>query len=384
MANGATGVMRTMTTEIVGHRKWNARAFLAMPVVFNSGRVAALLVGGLLADPGRYLGWGFGKEGVFNFWGREDGVEWVRVWPYALPAVVNGAVILGCAVCAGVGLRETLESTAGVEDLKRWVVGIVKGRKGYVAVEDEEKESDHSNAYSGSDAHCDVRPRLRSIWTRKLMRALVSFALLPLHNTSFLHIFPVFLSMPIQESTGPSPIHSSGGMGFSPRIVGVSLATVGILGIFIQLFLYPRLQKRIGTLGVFRLANTMFPLAYTAAPFLVLLAGHQTAKWPAVGAILLLQVMARTMAIPSSIVLLTEAAPGRHAMGTVHGTGNMLGALASAVGPVMGGVILAWGIDIGVVGLVWWCWLLGVALGALTWSFVVKNEGAGAAKSLGI
>ncbi len=38
--------------------------------------------------------------------------------------------------------------------------------------------------------------------------------------------------------------------------------------------------------------------------------------------------MARTMAIPSTVILLTEAAPAKNVLGTVHGAGNMLAALA--------------------------------------------------------
>lgn len=45
MANGILGVMRTSTAEIVKERKYLARAFLALPLVFNLGRVAALVIG---------------------------------------------------------------------------------------------------------------------------------------------------------------------------------------------------------------------------------------------------------------------------------------------------------------------------------------------------
>lgn len=50
-----------------------------------------------------------------------------------------------------------------------------------------------------------------------------------------------------------------------------------------------------------------------------------------------------------------------------------MSAFASASGPVIGGLVLAWGIDHGAVGLVWWTWMFLVALTALGWSFVLKK-----------
>jgi MFS family permease len=75
MANGMLGVMRTMTAEIVKDRKYHTRAFLALPVVFNSGRVAALAIGGCLADPVKNIPWLFGPSGLFNLYHQPDGVS---------------------------------------------------------------------------------------------------------------------------------------------------------------------------------------------------------------------------------------------------------------------------------------------------------------------
>lgn len=108
MANGIVGVMRTMTAEIVRDSKHQPRAFLAPPVVFNTGRVIALAVGGCLADPVDNLPSLFGPTGLFNFSGHPDGVQWALRYPYALPAVFNGVVLAICLVTATLWLRESL------------------------------------------------------------------------------------------------------------------------------------------------------------------------------------------------------------------------------------------------------------------------------------
>lgn len=222
---------------------------------------------------------------------------------------------------------------------------------------------------------------LRGIWTRPLIKTIIAFGLLPLHNATFLHIFPVFLSMPTAPNADATILRFTGGLGLASPTIGLYLATFGMCGILLQLFIYPRIQQYVGNLGVFRIASCIFPTAYLLAPYLALLSGHNTAKWASMATVLFLQVMGRTMAMPASVILLTEAAPRRNVLGTVHGSGSTLSALSSAVGPVIGGMLLAKGIDVGAVGIVWWSWLLLVALVALGWSFVLdKGEKGGDAK----
>lgn len=89
--------------------------------------------------------------------------------------------------------------------------------------------------------------------------------------------------------------------------------------------------------------------------------------------ILLLQVTARTFGIPSSVILLTNSAPSPAALGAVHGVGNMAGALARAVGPALGGVVFGWGMEWGVIGLVWWGYLVVIGVIGLGWSFLLRE-----------
>jgi MFS family permease len=389
MANGIVGVMRTMTAEIVKERKHQPRAFLAPPVVFNSGRVIALAVGGCLADPVDNLSYLFGAKGILNFSERPEGVQWVLDYPYALPALFNGVVITACLVAASLWLCESLVTrqnksicTGFGRYLRSFVIKMVRRRPNhnYELLHVEEKDcalmtsgnaTDTSVPGHESSTHQQIK---RTIWTRHLCKVLFAFTLLSLHNATFLHIFPMLLSMPAVSDQKPNIIAFKGGLGLASPLIGLYLALLGIAGIVLQLFIYPRLQQRIGTLRVFRLANAIFPVAYIFAPYLVFLIDHDRAKWVAMAAVLFTQVMARTMAIPSSILLLTHASPHRGVLGTVHGAGNTLSALSSACGPAIGGLLLAKGIDIGAVGLVWWAWLLAISIVSLVWSLVLNEH----------
>lgn len=379
MANGTVGVLRTMTAEL-GGRKHQSRVFLAPPVVFNSGRVVALAVGGCLANPVANLPLLFGPAGLLNLSEDPVGVQWLLRYPYALPAIFNGVSLALCLGAAFWWMRETLPAAIIAQrefpTILSWIKNEIWSTKThqYSLIDVEAREPDNPSRTTPESSPAMPRPRLREIWSPYLFRRLVAFGLLPLHNASFLHMFPVLLSMPISPGNEYHDLLLVGGLGLASPTIGIFLAAMSIAGILLQLFLYPRIHGVIGTRGVFMLAGTLFPIAYITVPFLALLASREYLKWVAMVAILLLQVLARTMAIPSSVILLTQAAPDRRVLGTIHGAGNTLSALASACGPAVAGLVLARGIEIGTITLVWWAWLAVVSIVSLAWSLTLERH----------
>jgi MFS family permease len=389
LGNGNVGVMRTMTAEIVKERKYQSRAFLILPLVFNSGMVAGLALGGCLADPVVNLPWLFGPKGLFNIAQLPEGVAWALQYPYALPAISN-AVALGISLILAIfGLKETLPGKEDQRDL-----GIVIGRRvtryiqrvasrksavGYTALELDDSQDDTTNSFTGTILSKPPLPSppppplaFSSIWTREILVTLLSFGLLPLHNAAFMHIFPVFLCTPPNENTNATFLSFNGGLGLSSPSVGLWLSFFGICGIFLQLFIYPRMQAKLGTLGCFRVALFIFPFAYLFAPYLSFLTQHEILRYICIAVVLCVQVMARTIAIPSTVILLTNAAPAKNVLGTIHGAGNMLSCLARAVGTAAGGWVFAWGMENDVVGAVWWFYLTVIAVIALACSYAMK------------
>jgi hypothetical protein len=63
-----------MTAEIVKENTYQGRAFLLLPLVFNTGMVLGLALGGCLADPIVNLPWLFGPHGWLNLAGDPEGV----------------------------------------------------------------------------------------------------------------------------------------------------------------------------------------------------------------------------------------------------------------------------------------------------------------------
>ncbi|KAK8859647.1 MFS general substrate transporter [Apiospora arundinis] len=391
LGNGNVGIMRTVTAEIVRERRFQTKAFLLLPLVFNSGMVLSLALGGWLAEPVANLPWLFGPGGVFNVGGNPEGVKWTLAYPYALPALINATTLAFTLVLAVLGLRETLPGKESAEDcglrigrsLSTWFQAYVYPRrgKGYATIGSQESElliegGDRAEKASTPDAgpiqKAVPRP-FSQIWTREVLASLISFGLLPLHNSAFMHIFPVYLSSPPADNTEASIFAFTGGLGLRSASIGIWLSTFGVGGILLQLFIYPRLQARIGTRGVFRIALFLFPATYAAAPYLSLVAGDSVVRYLLLGLVVCAQIMARTMAIPSTVILLTESAPDKSVLGTIHGAGNMLASLARAVGPALGGWVFALGVEEGIIGLVWWLYLVIIAALALVWSLFIDR-----------
>jgi len=226
LANGNVGIMRTMTAEIVKERKYQTKAFLLLPLVFNSGMVASLAFGGMLAEPVTSLPWLFGPDGLLNWSSGSDGVQWAVDYPYALPAMMNAGMLGFAFLLAVFWLRETLPGKEGERDVGvfvgrtvfDWVKRSVCGRKQAAYMPLSETEDLLFDPRQRSRARSSVeldglmedkttaavqvedqqlrpqppspsnrkKPSLRASFTWRTVTAAVSSSLLPLHISAFM------------------------------------------------------------------------------------------------------------------------------------------------------------------------------------------------------
>jgi hypothetical protein len=382
-----------MTAEIVKERKYQSRAFILLPLVFNCGNVLGLAIGGALAQPVLHLPWLFGPSGILNFAADTDGVSWLLKYPFALPTLFNATVLSGSLFLALYGLKETVEELRGDDlgSLLGRILGSTLGGKfvrrdtsGYAALHTDDSEDSLQMSVRGPPIPSSpLRKKAmkskysitsRAIYTREVLVTIVSFAILPLHNSAFMQVFPVFLATPPSDKAVTSLLIFNGGLGLSSPQIGLFLSCFSIYGILIQLCIYPFLEAALGTLWTYRLALSLFPIAYILAPYLVFLSSANEAL-QSLGIIFVLwvQVTARTFSIPSSVILLTNSSPSMAALGAVHGVGNMMNALGRAVGPIIAGVVFGWGLEKGVVGTVWWAYMTVVTIVGVAWTWTLKE-----------
>lgn len=156
--------------------------------------------------------------------------------------------------------------------------------------------------------------------------------------------------------------------------VGVATSFLGLIGMGLQIFLYPPIHARLGTMRSFRLFLCLFPVCYFLAPYLSILpsttkppeAASGPFIWLGIVFILFLQVTARTFTMPASIILLNNCSPHPSVLGTIHGLGQSVSAAFRTVGPVVGGWWYGYGLDIGMVAWGWWGVAAMSAIGCVT------------------
>jgi len=99
----------------------------------------------------------------------------------------------------------------------------------------------------------------RRIFTYNVICVLISHGLLAASMGTFQSIFYTFLSTPVYmppdfpDYTPHPPLTFTGGVGLHPRPIGFAMATLGTIGIVLQLFLYPPVNTRLGTVRSWRI-----------------------------------------------------------------------------------------------------------------------------------
>ena len=195
---------------------------------------------------------------------------------------------------------------------------------------------------------------LSRIWTRDVLCTLLCHSILALHVGTFNNLWFIHLSAPRFDPENPSPpshtrqslpFNFTGGLGMPPRSVGFAMAILGIIGITLSLLAYPAVNAKLGTLKSLRYSLCLFPLTYTLTPYLSIipssLAPPSQASgipvWLALSGVLSIQVLARTFALPATIILVNNCSPHPSVLGTIHGIAQSLSSASRTVGPVLGG-----------------------------------------------
>jgi hypothetical protein len=271
--------------------------------------------------------------------------------------------------------------------LKRLIRG-GKSHKGYtswISVDldvplEETKPMDNSTAQPNPVVK-GVLP-FRKIWTRNVLFTLAVAAFFDFQLGAFTNIWSLFLSTPrYADETSKTgavsrrsmPMLFTGGLGMPASTVGLATSILGVLGMFLQVFLYPAVHAKLGTLRSYQMFFPLFAVCYFLAPYIAILpstspaplAASGPAVWLGITFVSLLQTMARTVTMPGSIILLNNSSPHPSVLGTIHGLGQSVSAAFRTVGPVVGGRWYGYGLEIGMVAWGWWGIALVSVMGSL-------------------
>ncbi|CAC9885061.1 unnamed protein product [Aureobasidium pullulans] len=415
--NGTVGAARTMVAECTDKR-WHPRAFLLLPAAFNVANVLGPILSGLLADPFISYPHLFGPNSTF---GGAEGIAWMKNHPYAAPNLLCSLLLVIEALLCTFFLNETLKGFTEVDVAAFNPVTIAKGiwsrlteaknkgyklvgetamaRRGLLSGREEgsielDRIADANELRERQDSHA-TRPMqrlpFRRVWTPNVCWTLLSIAIFDFHMGAFSTLWILFLSTSREfvpgNSTDGKPqkqergaFKFGGGLAFPPPTIGLAMAIIGFVGIILQFVLYPRANARFGLMRCFRSSLFLFPLAYFLAPYIALMPSDSASPAPAsgfwiwlgIGGVVLLQVAARTFALPASILLLNNSSPHPSVLATIHGLGQADSAAFRTIGPILSASWYGTWLERGVVGMAWWYVAAISALGTAA-SFKVRN-----------
>lgn len=409
--NATVGGARTALAEST-EKKYHSRTFLLLPLAWNIANIVGPLFGGLLSDPvANYPGL-LGENSTF---GGAQGVSWLKKFPYAAPNLFCALVLFADALLVFMGLRETLlarkyHRDRGIEfaeHVSYRIRTLIFQRFGYTqlgqgepttgpdTLDDEiipsstsmtplpHKEVDkgaNPSSVSSTPPPPSKLPKSAPPFyhaiTPNVLLVLATVAIMDFQMGAFASLWTIFLSSARrtdeEKATIRLPFVFTGGLQFSLPTIGLAMSILGFAGIILQLTLYPSVNARFGLLRSTRWSLVVFPLAYALAPYLSLLISVPFLLWLGIVVVVVLQVAARTFAIPGLVLLTNNASPSPAMLGTIHGMGAATSSAFRTIGPIVAGHWYGQGIEKGVVGWAWW-WLALVSFTGVVPSFWARD-----------
>ncbi|KAJ9074434.1 hypothetical protein DSO57_1006395 [Entomophthora muscae] len=283
LLSGNVCVMKSMMAEMTDHTN-RALGFSYLSMAFGLGFIVGPAMGGFLIHP------------ADNFPSLFGSSRFLRKFPYFLPcAVTAGFCALGMVLCQ-LYLKETLDRC------------------------DQAPELDVVNEKSK-----DVTKVGRTTWI-----AIVSYTSLSFVTIIVEELFPFW------AATSPE----KGGLGFDASRIGSVFAISGLVLVLMQLLVYPFIQRRFGTMFLYRWVFIFYIPIVVFMPF--------TSTFPHVFVIVTIIYGFRTCcgvtAFTSYNILLPDTCSSR-ILGKVNGISHSLGSLARAVGPSLCGFLWSWSLS---------------------------------------
>ena len=326
----------------------SARAFSFFPVCLNIGVLIASTLGG-----------SFGN--INRFPRLRDSIPLFKTFPYLLANLLTAIITLIPALIALIWLRETLPPKPVIKQGS----GEANAEPTTAASTEPAEGNANDQAESGPvESTLDVS--YKSLFSRHITALMFSFGILSLLGGVQGTLIPLFCF---------TPIHN-GGLGFTSTEIGNTLSLRAIATLSIQLFVFPPLQRRIGTVRLYQWLMCLWIPSFLGYPVLNGLArnDHPTLVWIGLAFVLILSSIAnmafgksqfplvflnllanRIAATVCNLIMTNAAAPSRRLLGAINGYSQFIQAIVRIIGPGGASILFAVSIDKQILGgsLVW-------------------------------
>lgn len=151
---------------------------------------------------------------------------------------------------------------------------------------------------------------------------------------------------------------------------GAFLAAQGVMQMVAQLFIFPWLSNRLGSLRTFWITLSLYPLLYIIAPYLALL--PENLRISGLMILLVGKVTFQSLSYPSLAIILANSAPSKRVLGTLNGAAASSASICRGFGPTISGFMDGMGQTNNMSGLAWWT-MAGVAIIGWAPGFILKE-----------
>ncbi|KAL1306065.1 hypothetical protein AAFC00_004191 [Neodothiora populina] len=371
LLNGNIGVLQTTVAEVVTVEAHQARAYSIMPFVWCLGSIIGSGLGGTLADPVRNYPGYFSEDSIF------------ATYPYLLPNIVCTGVVVFGMVVGILFLEETHEDKKERKDIGleagKWLLGLIRPARGSEKIGFGEESlnllADSPPGYSSQESSptltpvvvADLPPQLQDMikplprpsrpalpnpFTRQVILNIVSYGILAYHTISAEQLLPVLFSMPESGQAPKLPFRFVGGFALPTKQIGFILSVQGFIQMFVTIFIFPMVNRKLGSIKTFRLVALSYPILYILVPYLTLI--PVSLRTPGIYALLVWKVSAQALTFPSLAIMLANTAPSKKILGTLNGVSASAASLCRAFGPTLSGLVQSAGLSVGALGLPWW------------------------------
>ena len=212
------------------------RAFSYWEASYGIGTIVGPMLGGMLVDPAKQYPYWFNTPFFVRF-------------PYFLPCFMSSIVSVIGAILGMIYMDESLKSKRKREQ-----------RDSTSTVVDEEVgEADAIFVRTTSQSSIEsVVLTIKEILNGHVLMSILCYATWCLITIIYEEVYALFVAEPL----------SHGGLAFNSFEIGLALSLTGFVQVFVQLFIFPYLERTIGIVRVFRWAAILMAIFSLLLPFI--------------------------------------------------------------------------------------------------------------------
>ncbi|KXN69644.1 MFS general substrate transporter [Conidiobolus coronatus NRRL 28638] len=343
LLNGNIGVIKTMVGELTDKTN-RARAFSYLPMMMGLGNALGPVIGGFLVSPAKKLPYFFDTP----FW---------NTYPYFLPCLFAGSINIFTGILSFCCLEETLvKQSCTISDSESSItsctsssntIANIKSSQTKEISKDKTLESKRPGYKPSSDSESLVgssESAVNSLSAKKKSSQKISknsisvmfgLGIMALSAVMYGELFVLWAASDIKV----------GGLSFEETDVATVMSSNGIAILVFQLLFYPTLQRRLGSLKLYRYVFPLYIAICIAIPMVNIIVrnnGYSLSMYICLYTLTLLRAACNTIGFTSINILLVETAEDTSNLGKLNGLSQTVGAICRSIAPTLCGTVFSY------------------------------------------